>query len=68
MFTASEQEYADPILDFLDPDGSLFQARFYRDSCVRHKEPSMFVKDLRIFQRDLSQVVLVDNSVCSFAY
>ena len=23
VFTASEQEYADPIIDYLDPDGSL---------------------------------------------
>lgn len=34
VFTASEQEYADPILDLIDPTGELIQARFYRNSCV----------------------------------
>lgn len=47
VFTASEKEYANPILDYLDPDGSLIQARFFRDSCVQHQ--GLFVKDLRIF-------------------
>lgn len=70
IFTASEQEYADPIIDYLDPTGSLIAARFYRQHCVYIPEPGMFVKDLRIFSehRDLSDLVLVDNSVYSFAF
>jgi len=34
VFTASEKEYADAILDLIDPDYKLIQARYYRDSCV----------------------------------
>ena len=68
VFTASEQEYADPIIDYLDPDGDLIQARYYRPSCFRSRH-GYYVKDLRIFyQRKLSDIILVDNSVYSFAF
>ena len=30
VFTASHQTYADAILDYIDPDGSLFSYRMYR--------------------------------------
>ena len=69
VFTASEQEYADPIIDYLDPTGELIQARYYRPSCVRTHNPDFYIKDMRIFhQRTLSNIILVDNSVYSFAF
>mmetsp|Transcript_22822 Transcript_22822/g.17270 ORF Transcript_22822/g.17270 Transcript_22822/m.17270 type:complete len:83 (+) Transcript_22822:1010-1258(+) len=34
IFTASEQKYAEPILNHLDPTGELFSAKLYRDSCL----------------------------------
>jgi len=49
VFTASQSEYADPILDYLDPTGELIQARYYREHCVKTKE-GYYVKDLRIFK------------------
>jgi CTD small phosphatase-like protein 2 len=30
IFTASSQAYADPILDYLDPERSIIQHRLYR--------------------------------------
>lgn len=33
VFTASRKEYADTILNYLDPHHELIEARFYRDSC-----------------------------------
>jgi NLI interacting factor-like phosphatase len=33
VFTASNQVYADPILDKLDPNGTIFTKRWYRESC-----------------------------------
>ena len=67
VFTASEQEYADPIIDYLDPTGELIQARYYRPSCF--KKNDFHVKDMRIFhQRKLTDIVLIDNSVYSFAF
>ena len=66
VFTASRQEYADVVLDYLDPEHEYIQHRLYRSSCVL--VDGTYVKDLRVLgNRDLSQVVLVDNSVAAFA-
>lgn len=34
VFTASHQEYADAILDEIDPDKIIFQHRLYRQHCT----------------------------------
>lgn len=67
IFTASVQEYADPIVDMLEHDlgRPCFQRRFYRDSCKPVGSGS-YVKDLRVLNEDLSHVLLVDNSPVSF--
>ena len=68
VFTASHQSYADAILDFIDPEHVLFSFRLYRDSCLKTPD-GYYVKDLRIFEGlSLSEVVLIDNSVYSFAH
>ena len=66
VFTAGQRNYADAIIDLLDPDGSIFQHRLYRSDCVRNKEGT-FVKDLSVINRKLEDIVLVDNSVWSFS-
>ena len=68
VFTASHKAYADAILDYLDPEGKLIQYRLYRDNCVQTRE-GYYVKDLRIIRnRQLEDLVIVDNSVYSFAF
>ena len=49
-YTASVKEYADAIIDYIDPNryGSI---RLYRESCKRID--GSFVKDLSIINRDL---------------
>ena len=66
VFTASQQMYADTILNFLDPRGEIFEARLYRGSWYTSNELA-YVKDLRIFedQWDLKDVILIDNSTYS---
>jgi CTD small phosphatase-like protein 2 len=55
------------VLNKVDPGGKLITFLFSRESCVQDK--GCFVKDLRIIRgRDLSQVVIVDNSTMSFIY
>ena len=74
VFTAACREYADQILDFIDPDNILFHHRLYRESCVEcvpdpgSPDAKVYIKDLRLLGRDLSDVVLVDNSLQCFAY
>eukprot|EP00878_Enallax_costatus_P003790 GHUV01004006.1.p1 GENE.GHUV01004006.1~~GHUV01004006.1.p1 ORF type:complete len:405 (+),score=88.36 GHUV01004006.1:185-1399(+) len=65
LFTAASSAYAQPLADLLDPDHSLFAARLFSNSC-RSVGGREGVKDLSGFGRDLSRVVLVDNSPYSF--
>ena len=67
LFTASTQEYADSVLDHIDPDRSLFKTRLYRTSWLE-TEDEVYIKDLRIFedQWKLKDIVLIDNSAHSF--
>eukprot|EP00357_Protocruzia_adherens_P016975 CAMPEP_0114993288 /NCGR_PEP_ID=MMETSP0216-20121206/12442_1 /TAXON_ID=223996 /ORGANISM="Protocruzia adherens, Strain Boccale" /LENGTH=725 /DNA_ID=CAMNT_0002356905 /DNA_START=86 /DNA_END=2263 /DNA_ORIENTATION=+ len=67
VFTASHQCYADAVLNFIDPNGTLIDYRLYRDNCVQTQE-GVLIKDLRILKdRNLADVVIVDNAAYSFA-
>lgn len=59
-YTAAVEEYARPLIDQLDPDNKIFRHRLYRSHCVHVN--GHFVKDLRIVNRPLDRVVLVDNN------
>jgi Dullard-like phosphatase family protein len=65
VFTAGSEEYASPILDDLDPNKTIFRHRLFRQHCA-FKCGANFVKDLRILNRDMQKVVLVDNNPYSF--
>lgn len=66
-FTASERSYADSILNLIDPDYDLIQHRLYREHCTRLNS-KIYAKDLRILGRNLSQVILIDNSPFSYIF
>lgn len=34
IFTASDSLYANPVIDLIDPTGTLFSARLYRNNCI----------------------------------
>lgn len=73
IFTAGLQWFADPILDYLDPKGTLIQHRYYRQhTCqlIDNRGGSLIFKDLEIFtggEVDLSNILLIDNNLYSFA-
>jgi len=68
VFTAGEQAYADAILDFIDEDKTIIKHRLYRHHCIK-AAPRVYVKDLRIIaDRDLKDMVIVDNSIISFLF
>ena len=52
------------MLKILDPQAELIQHRLYRKNCIQYK--GKFVKDLRIINRNLEEVVLVDNAGYSY--
>ncbi|KAI0353471.1 NIF-domain-containing protein [Trametes cingulata] len=64
IFTASMQEYADPVIDWLDAGRGILGRRLFRESCTQLPNGS-YTKDLSIVESDLSRVCLIDNSpVC----
>lgn len=64
IFSSRAKEETDLILDELDPLGELVSLKFYDSSC--NQVGNMLVKDLRVLKRDLSSVILVDSSPCSY--
>ncbi|KAK7964903.1 dullard-like phosphatase [Apiospora saccharicola] len=66
VFTASVQEYADPVIDWLESERKFFTGRFYRQHCTfRH---GAFIKDLSSVEPDLSKVMILDNSPLSYMF
>lgn len=67
VWTAGVQDYAEPILDQIDPEKTMFKKRMYRTECI--KADMFFVKDLDvILDREKANMVIVDNSILSFAF
>lgn len=66
VFTASHRCYADVVLNYLDPGSQLVHHRLYRENCVQVN--GVFFKDLRVINRSLADLVIVDNAAYSFAF
>ncbi|KAI6248387.1 Nuclear envelope morphology protein 1 [Erysiphe necator] len=66
IFTASVQEYADPVIDLLEQDRKLFSGRYYRQHCTQRQ--GAYIKDLSSIEPDLSKVIILDNSPLSYMF
>ena len=66
IFTASQQVYADKLLDIIDPQHSYIKHRVFRDSCVCYE--GNYLKDLTVLGRPMESVMLVDNSIQAFGF
>ena len=62
IFTASHECYGNVVADYLDPLGTIVAARYFRDSCHRTAD-GFYVKDLRVIDRPLENMLLIDNVV-----
>lgn len=66
VFTASVQEYADPVIDWLETERKFFSARYYRQHCTYRQ--GAYIKDLSSVEPDLSKVMILDNSPLSYLF
>ena len=65
IFTASHSCYANPVIDYLD-EKRVIAGRLFREHCSQVAE-GLYTKDLRVIKnRDLKDLVLIDNAVYSF--
>lgn len=65
IFTASHRGYADKVIDILDPQGDLVSHRLFREHCFQSKQ-GVYVKDLRVINRRIEDMILVDNALYSY--
>lgn len=75
IFTASRQDYADIIINQIDPEGKYISHRLYRqhcdivDSTQIHVKKDIHVKSLQIISnRKKEDLLLIDNLVYSYAF
>lgn len=66
VFTASVQEYADPVIDWLEQERKFFVGRYYRQHCTFRN--GAYIKDLSSVEPDLSRVCILDNSPMSYIF
>ena len=65
FFTASVADYADPVIEWLTlPVRASVQKKLFRASCT--PSDGVFLKNLALVEPDLSQVLILDNSVAAF--
>jgi TFIIF-interacting CTD phosphatase-like protein len=50
------------VIDYLDPNNEYISERYFRDSCYRTNE-GFYIKDLRVIDRCLDRMILVDNVI-----
>ena len=60
------QEYADPVIDWLEQDRKYFSGRYYRQHCTFRG--GNYIKDISSVEPDLSKVMIVDNSPSSYVF
>ncbi|KAF2872644.1 NLI interacting factor-like phosphatase-domain-containing protein [Massariosphaeria phaeospora] len=65
-FTASVQEYADPVIDWLEAERKYFVGRYYRQHCTFRN--GAYIKDVAQVEPDLSKVMILDNSPMSYIF
>ncbi|CDW87250.1 nli interacting factor-like phosphatase family protein [Stylonychia lemnae] len=61
IFTAALQDYADYILDKIDPNQDLIKYRLYRQHTNFREKDGVYLKDLSRIGRDLKRTIILDN-------
>lgn len=67
LFTDGLRELHTKIIEKIDPEEKYFSFRLFKEHCFESSK-GFFVKDLRIINRRMEDIVLVDNSTCAFGF
>jgi len=68
IFTASSINYANSIIKYIDPESKYISGVLSRANCMETKN-GFFIKDLRIIKnRDLKNMIIIDNLAHSFGF
>lgn len=68
VFTAAQRDYAEEVVKFLDPERRFITSILCSEDCIELPCGDR-IKDLRaIGDRDLSSILIVDNSIINFAF
>lgn len=66
LYTSAHEDYANSIVQLLDPLNQLFDFRLYKKSCIMLPDGILY-KDLRVLQnRKTDKIFLVDNNFFCF--
>lgn len=66
VFTAGTQDYAEPIIAYLNQKKKTILGFLHRKNCMETQN-GFFIKDLRIIQnRELKDIIMIDNLAHSF--
>ena len=68
LWTAGTQEYADHVVDWLDPASDIFYRRMYRQHCTFDPRINNYVKNLQHLGIDLSKVLILENREAAYMY
>ncbi len=60
IFSDRSRDQTEAIMEVLDPFRELVKTRLCKDNCVEIRK-GLWTKDLRVIERDLSQMLLIDN-------
>lgn len=66
VFTCAKRQYAEKMVDVLDPHRTLFRQRLYQDDCccvLGH-----YIKDLSVLGRDLAKTAVLDNALHTYPH
>ena len=69
LYTASYREYAEKILNKIDPKSEYIQNVLARENCTKYN--NNFIKDFRLIANQnfvKEDMILLDNKMISFAY
>lgn len=66
IFTAGRQDYANKMIDLLDPEDEYISHRLYRQHCSNFQ--GINVKEFRLIaNRNKEDMIIIDNYIYSFA-